>query len=122
MSELLEVRPRLPRRLLWLPWLVGAILCLLWAWATGWPTYTLRIDLDQNRLNTALPALGEGVEFRQTFTPRRDGLEEVELVLVRYGEAGEGGSGRVTVQLLDASGTVVAEQEWPTGNIQHNDT
>jgi len=120
MSEM--PRPRIPQRYVWLPWLGGALLLLGWAWATGWPVYGLKPEIDQGRLNTALPALDGSVTVQQTFTPMRDGLREIELVLVRHGETEGAERGRVFVQLLNATGGIVAEEEWPTAPIRHNDS
>lgn len=123
MSALLlhPTRPRLPRRFLWIPWAGGAVLILVWAWATGWPRTTLKPDIEQGRLNVALPAPTGAAAIRQTFTPRRDGWQELELVLVRYGEPEGEDSGRLFLYLLDAAGDLVAQTEWATANIRHND-
>jgi hypothetical protein len=120
MSEM--PRPRIPQRYVWLPWLGGALLLLGWAWATGWPVYGLKPEIDQGRLNTALPTLDGSVIVQQSFTPARDGLREIELVLVRHGETEGAERGRVFLQLLNATGETVAEAEWPTAPIRHNDS
>ena len=113
---------RFPPNLAFIPWLVGVIFVLIWAWATGWPVYTLKTDIDQGRLNVTLPPPDGTVVIRQSFTPTRDGLQEMELLLARYDEPHEGDRGRVTLQLLDEAGNRVAEQEWPTAAIKHNDS
>ena len=119
MSEL--PRPRIPPRFLCLPWLAGVLLLLGWAWATSWPGYGLKPEINQGRLNTALPALDGSVTLRQSFTANRGGLREIELVLVRYGEIEDAERGRVVLQLLNSAGEMVAEEEWPTAPIRHND-
>ncbi|MBP7999129.1 MAG: hypothetical protein KA314_20235 [Chloroflexi bacterium] len=117
-----RARPRFPHSLTFIPWLAGAFCVFIWAWVTGWPVYTLKIDIEQGRLNTALPALDNTVQFQQTFWAGHDGWQEIELIMVRYGEAVEGERGRVFLDLLNSMGTVVAQTEWSTADIRHNDT
>ncbi|MCI0399362.1 MAG: hypothetical protein L0332_11395 [Chloroflexi bacterium] len=110
---------RAVRRLAWLLLLPGALAFLAWAWTAGWPPGAiLAVDLNQQRLNTAVPAPQETRQIRQTFTPRRDGLAEVELLLVRYDGLDDGG--RLTLQLLDQAGNLVAAAGPETSTLAHN--
>ncbi len=82
------------------------------------------VDIDQGRLDTALPAPQNGLRIEQSFVPRRDGLSEVELLLVRYGgemAAGED-TGRFSLELIDDAGGRVAEEIIPTAGLSHNQT
>lgn len=81
-------------------------------------------DIDQGRLDTALPAPRIGLRIEQSFVPRRNGLSEVELLLVRYGgemAAGED-TGRFSLELIDDGGGRVAEEIVPTAGLSHNQT
>ena len=81
-------------------------------------------DISQGRLDTALPVPQSGLRIEQTFVPRRDGLSEIELMLVRYGgEATAGGDhGSLLVELRDAQGALVAVDELATSELSHNET
>ncbi len=78
------------------------------------------IDLEQGRIDTALPAPAANVAIHQSFVPRHDGLSEVEVTLVRYGDATSAETGQLTIQLTDASGTTVAETTLATNRLDHN--
>lgn len=82
------------------------------------------VDVAQGRLDTALPAPRAGLRIEQTFVPRRDGLSEIELILVRYGDAAPPGGdhGSLLVELRDAGGTLVAVDELATSGLSHNQT
>lgn len=81
-------------------------------------------DITQGRLDVALPAPQADLVIEQTFIPRRDGLSEVELILVRYGgESAALEEGSVfTVELWDDAGALVATETQPTAGISHNQT
>ncbi|HEX8683029.1 MAG TPA: hypothetical protein VF707_11995 [Ardenticatenaceae bacterium] len=101
--------------------LLAAVAVLTWAGAREWPGAITSTDVNQHRLDTALPPLAAGVEVRQTFRPRHDGLTEVELLLAKYGEeAAQENGGALTFQLLDEQGRVLAEQVEPSGGLAHN--
>ena len=101
-----------------LAWLVGGIMALLAAAAQHWPPPVQGIDLNQTRLDRALPAPQVEQALRQTFTPQRDGLREVELLLARA-EAEETG-GEFTAILEDDAGILLAQQSWPADSLRHN--
>lgn len=120
---------QLMQRWFWLPILVGAlgIIAILLVWEQVAPLQTntlfasLRdIDLSQDRLDTALPLPRGGLSITQSFVPRHDGLEEIELILARYGDAQAAGSGRLTLQLLAEDGEQIAEQTLETAQFDHN--
>ncbi len=79
-------------------------------------------DLSQRRADSAPPAPQAGLTLRQDFVPRWDGLSEIELLLVRHGEATEGEDGRFHIQLFDDADTLIAEQELTTSTLTHNQT
>lgn len=97
--------------------LVGAVWVGLWAAATGWPGPIVATDLNQHRLNVALPVPQPNQPIRQTFRPGWDGLSEVELLAAGYGE---GGAGQLTLTLVDDSGRTVASQSWLNQQLGHN--
>lgn len=105
----------------WLPLalFLGAILYLLWAWSSGLFTPIVSDDINQNRNNTVLPALGENIQLRQTFLPGRDGLKEIELIVARPPDGAE--SGRLEMQLLDDSGQIIASREIESKELVHNE-
>jgi len=80
-------------------------------------------DTAQGRLDTALPAPQDDLHIEQTFTPRRNGLSEIEITLVRYGdEATAADPGTFSVALYDEAGALVTVEHLPTRNLTHNQT
>lgn len=79
-------------------------------------------DLTQGRLNVALPPIEGETTAEQTFVPRHNGLTEVELMAVVYGEEEEKGDGRLTVQLRDEQERVVAKETFAAQSTDHNQT
>ncbi len=122
---------RLVQQWFWLPILVVAfgIIAILLVWEQISPVQAnslfaslVDIDLSQERLDTALPLPRGGLSITQSFVPRHDGLEEIEVILARYGEAQPAGSGRLTLQLLSENGDLLAEQTLETAQFDHNQT
>lgn len=115
-------RARLRRLWPW-PLAVGTLIAAVWLWATGaraWPTAR---DLNQHRANMATAVPDGARVLNQTFTPRRNGLSEVELLLVRYGDGPTPDeSGALLFDLSDAAGRLVASAEAPTAALRHNQT
>lgn len=77
-------------------------------------------DISQGRLDTALPAPQGDFAIEQTFSPIHDGLSAVELILVHYG--GEQPDGRLTLDLIDDDGQIVATETLLSGKVSHNQT
>ena len=77
-------------------------------------------DIAQGRLDTALPAPQGDLHIEQTFTPRRDGLSEVELILVRYGGEAGADPGTFSVALQDDNDALVASDNLSTQELHHN--
>jgi len=82
-------------------------------------------DLTQGRIDTALPAPQGPLYIEQTFTPRRDGLSEIQLLLVRYGgqptdDVAAADDSRFTVELWDEHGARLAGQSLPAHDLTHN--
>lgn len=124
--------PMMSRRLTgraW-PWVAAAatLLIILLLRPVGlcrWPALCdplVAVDIDQGRLDTALPAPQNDLRLEQSFVPRRNGLMEIELLLVRYGgqlsEAED--PGRFSLELLDDTGNRVASEIIPSGRLTHN--
>ena len=82
-----------------------------------WPAGIMSVDLEQTRIDVALPPLPSGTPFIQTFRPTHDGLVEVELLLARLRE---GGDGTLTMRLQDQQGDLVAAQTWAVSGLKHN--
>ncbi len=116
----------------WPLWfLLGFVLAVAWIWGglAIRPSLVRPIfspisatDINQARLNTAVPIPTGDFFIEQTFIPRWDGLREIELILVRYEEADAAENGRFTLQLLDENDNPVAESTLETRHIQHNQT
>ncbi len=120
---------RLTRKWFWLPMLVGAIALFvaIWAWSqveparvTGLFDSLVDVDLNQGRIDTALPIPRGDLTITQSFVPRHDGLQEIELMLARYGETTEIDNGRLTLQLLAENGDLLGEKGLDTATIAHN--
>lgn len=95
------------------PWLILLIfggLFAIWAILAQWQPPITAVDLNQPWLNTALPPPGDDSQIRHTFTPIRDGLSEIELLITRYGA--EDNNSRLHFQLQDAASTVIAAESW----------
>lgn len=78
------------------------------------------VDLNQGRIDSQVPAPQGDFTVEQTFRAGRNGLREIELILIRYG--GEQSSGELRVQLWDAAGVRVAEDVLASGRLAHNQT
>jgi len=81
-------------------------------------------DIVQGRLDTALPAPQGDLWLEQSFVPRRNGLNEIELLLARYGGEMPPGAepSRLTVEVWDESGALVAAESLSTAALTHNQT
>ena len=99
--------------------LVGGLLVLLWAITSGWPGPANATDIDQHRLDVALPPPTIDNPISQSFRPAHNGLREVEI-LVAQTEPGPAGAGELTLQLFDQDNQLVAEQSWRAANLTHN--
>ena len=80
----------------------------------------VEVDLEQARIDTALPIPRDGLIITQSFIPKHDGLKEIELTLARYGDAAADQGGFLTLQLLDEEGDLLAEQILETESLSHN--
>ena len=107
----------------WLLGLVGVMIAVVWVFWGGITAVWQPIvdtDLNQHRLDIGVLTPRNERIVQHQFVPRWDGVTEVELLLVRYGEAEEAVNGRLTFQLLDDTDTVVAEETLETVNYDHN--
>lgn len=80
----------------------------------------VEVDLEQTRIDTALPIPQGDLVITQTFVPHHDGLEEIELTLARYGEAADDPNGRLSLQLFDEDGRLVVSRDLETAALTHN--
>lgn len=108
------------RRWFWLPLLLGAVLLLIWALLTGWPPAIIAIDINQHRADTPAAIPNGAVELQQTFVARRDGLQEIELLLVKHDGAAAPDS-QLIIQVRDDSGNLIVQEFLPTNTLTHND-
>jgi len=108
-----------PRPFWWqlVAFLVGLLLVLVASGIRGWPAPITAVDVEQTRIDVALPPLPSDTSFVQTFRPAHDGLVEVELLLARLHE---GGAGTLSLRLHDDRGNLVAAQTWPVATFEHN--
>jgi hypothetical protein len=106
------------RRLHWYLFLLGGLLLITWAWATGWLAPITASDVGQSRTNVVLPAPGDSSQIRQTFVPTRDGLAELELLFARSEQNTD--NSWIQIQLLDESGNLVADRKLDTKDLTHN--
>ena len=108
------------KKQLWafLCFLMGVFVLLCWAWYSAWPAPILSVDIKQERLNKALPLPQNGVEIRQEFYARYDGLREVEVQLARFEREDEGG--QLSFRLFDDQDQLVAERMVKTRSLTHN--
>jgi hypothetical protein len=79
------------------------------------------VDLNQGRLDTAMPAPHNHLVLEQSFIPSRNGLSEIELILTRQGEA-DAGESRFTLELRDEAGNVIAARTHRSQTLNHNQT
>ena len=96
---------------------LGVAFIIILAAAQDWPPPVHTVDVEQTRLNVALPPLPAGEPFVQSFRPEHNGLVEIELLLARLTE---GAAGTVTLRLHDEAGQLVAAESWPAGSLEHN--
>lgn len=108
-----------PRPFWWqlVAFLVGGLLVLVASGIRGWPAPITAVDVEQTRIDVALPPLPSHTSFVQTFRPVHDGLVEVELLLARLHE---GGAGTLSMRLHDDRGNLVATRTWPVTTLEHN--
>ncbi|NKQ34556.1 MAG: hypothetical protein HF973_02965 [Chloroflexi bacterium] len=117
----------------WRLWLFtgGIVLALAWVWLdeplrpSAIPPIAALIladDINQHRLNTAVPTPAGELILEQTFTAQKDGLREIELILVRRDEPAADENGRLTLTLFTQDGRPQAEQTLETRNLHHNQT
>ncbi|MCB0007296.1 MAG: hypothetical protein KDE04_12605 [Anaerolineales bacterium] len=100
--------------------LAGLLFGALIFWADGGFEPMLSREINQHRLSVVLPVPDGTVQIEQTFTAARNGLAAVELLLARRSEPESDEDGRLTLQLHDEAGELIAERTLATGRYQHN--
>lgn len=79
------------------------------------------VDISQGRLDTALPAPQGEITLEQSFTPSRNGLTELELILVKHNSSSEEPvDGRFLMELWDSRGNRIATRSHATSDLSHN--
>ncbi|MCA9927673.1 MAG: hypothetical protein KC419_04325 [Anaerolineales bacterium] len=109
------------RQFLFLLLLIGGAAVLLWGALTHNMAVfgpIVAVDINQHRVNTALPEPNGRFSIRQTFIPQHDGLREIELLLVRREHLET--EGELIVSLLDDAGQLIVEQSFATDALTHN--
>jgi hypothetical protein len=111
--------------------LVGALAALLWLWYDQGELLRpiVAVDLAQTRLDTVPQAPWGDNIIRQSFEAQWNGLQEIELLLARREEPGDGGlslrerdNGRLFLRLYDDHNRLIAENQLDTRFIEHNQT
>ncbi|MCO5182399.1 MAG: hypothetical protein M9965_00385 [Anaerolineae bacterium] len=108
------------RRWFWLPLLLGAVLMLVWAQVTQWPPAIVAIDINQHRADTPATIPNNDDILKQTFVARRDGLQEIELLLVKYDRSDLPNS-QLIIELRDDIGNLIVQEFLSTSSLTHND-
>ncbi|MBE2200308.1 MAG: hypothetical protein IAE79_16960 [Anaerolinea sp.] len=105
-------------------WLLGGTLLVLLGLLNRLPTSLdslfapiVAVDRSQSRLDISLPAPTGVFTLQQSFVPHRDGLREIELLLVRWDENADG---RFWLKLHDDDGHTLAEQWVDSRGVAHN--
>ncbi|MCB8990837.1 MAG: hypothetical protein H6664_08875 [Ardenticatenaceae bacterium] len=114
----------------WLALLLGCVLFVLWGiWGTlprplqAAFTPVVATDAVQLRSNTHTSLPTGDFTWQQTFTPKWDGLREVEVRFVRLDDppnAIANANGQVTLRLWDGAGQEVTAVTLPNSAIAHN--
>ncbi len=113
------------RRRVWLFVLLGVVVCMLGVWLgqiTAVFGPIVDVDINQPRVNSALPPPTGHTQIQQSFYSRWDGLREIEIVFARSGEPDPDENGILNLQLLDDNGDLVARRELVTSSLAHNQT
>lgn len=112
--------------------LLGGLLFLLVGVLGALPHRSLRqvfspivaIDLSQPRHNAITLIPNGALTLQQTFTPRHDGLRELEIRFARADDGGAAGvsDGQIHLRLSDANGQMVSQASLPNATIANNQT
>ncbi len=112
--------------------LLGGLLFLLVGMLGALPHRSLRqvfspiiaIDLSQPRHNAITLIPNGALTLQQTFTPRHDGLRELEIRFARAddGSAAGASTGQIHLRLSDAAGQTVSQASLPNATIAHSQT
>ena len=105
-----------------MPAFLGVFVILVWGQLNDWPAAKQSIDIDQPRLNTAVPAPQPDRPFSQSFVARHDGLSEIDVLLVHYNENDSGNTAVALLVLKDPNGRVVAYRQLSNHLTEHNQT
>ena len=80
----------------------------------------LTVDSRQMRQNVAMHIPQDSFTINQTFVSRQDGLQEIEVMLVRYGEPDPVEDGRFTLSLYNDEDEMIATATYLTRHLAHN--
>ena len=104
----------------WVLLLCGAFGYGVWAIIGGNIQPIVSADLKQHRANKAPFVPNEAYTLKQTFTPQHDGLNEVELLIVRYETLVQAEEGKLVLTLSGENGKLIARDELPVASLKHN--
>ncbi len=116
------------QRFWWVGGVVGVFVALLLVpWGPAWlPTAVsnlshpiISIDIQQQRINRAMPIPQGEFSIEQTFMPQWNGLREIEIIFVRYSEREKNENGRLTLQLY-SNNVLLAEESLTSQTLSHN--
>lgn len=77
-------------------------------------------DIDQHRINSALPLVRDGLVIEQPFVAQHDGLTAVSLTLAKFNNIEQTEDSFLTVRLRDDADQIVAEETLLTQSLNHN--
>ncbi|MGB1251697.1 MAG: hypothetical protein ACPG8W_13855 [Candidatus Promineifilaceae bacterium] len=103
------------------PFLIGALLVFTWARFSNWPSPIVERDLYQHRSNVPAPLPNGELSLSQSFIPQKNGLSEVEVWLIRYGEPQPDSTGQLIFTVRDEAGSLIAEERRRVAAHKHSD-
>ncbi|MEM8858342.1 MAG: hypothetical protein AAGD96_08480 [Chloroflexota bacterium] len=99
---------------------VGAACILIWSAIVGWPGQMTAVAYDQEKLDAVVAKPSPNNTFEFQFTPTRDGLSSVEVIVVNTQLEDQDVAATAVLMLSDASGQVIASKRLSTSGTKHN--
>lgn len=85
-----------------------------------WAGPIVAIDVDQPRIDTALPTPQGTFTIQQSFQAHHDGLREIEVTMVRPSTADTRTGGRLSLRVWDDTGQLVTVEHLDSHALVHN--
>ena len=106
----------------WVIFLCGAFGYGVWSIVSANIAPITATDLKQHRANKAALVPNENYTVSQSFSPQRNELSELELLIVRYNTLQQPENGKMVLSLSDEAGKLIARDELPVNSLKHNQT